>query len=201
MNRLIIGIAGKDGVGKSTLANWLVERHGFQKESFAKPFKAMLRVMGVRKKFVYDEKDTNIPGLGCTARFLERTLAQNWGRETIDDHVWIYSFARRIAAKGPPIVIDDVRFDAEAKYIKRVGGFVVELRREGYYDNALKRFVYGLFRLRHVSNRGLSSQYIDQPIWASTPEEARNQMQDQLRGILECRRKQTKANGSNIVRS
>ena len=42
---MIIGITGKKGVGKDTLADYLVKEHGFVKLSFAKYLKEFLKIM------------------------------------------------------------------------------------------------------------------------------------------------------------
>ncbi|WP_346927659.1 hypothetical protein, partial [uncultured Arthrobacter sp.] len=41
----VIGLSGFAGSGKSTVANYLVEEHGFTRLSFAAPLKKMLRTL------------------------------------------------------------------------------------------------------------------------------------------------------------
>jgi hypothetical protein len=141
---MIIGFACKKQVGKSTAAGWLVEA-GFIRSSFAEPMKEMAVSMLVGMGLSFDEvmffmqyKEERMPLLGVSMRHLLQTLGTDWGRQLIHPDVWVMAAARRIEDQlnqGRDVVIEDVRFENEAAFIRDHGGLVVHIEREtGYSD-------------------------------------------------------------------
>ena len=144
----VIGLTGKAGCGKTTAAKVLVEK-GFQRLSFATPVKH------VAKRFGWDgEKDEK-------GRRLLQLIGTEIGR-WYDPDIWVKEMARKILdvedtnkyyMDQTMIVIDDVRFNNEAKLIKDLDGFVIELTgRFVYRDGVLSS---------HSSERGISKELID----------------------------------------
>ncbi len=146
MNRLppIIGIAGKAGVGKDTLAAHLVARHGYTRYGFADPLKRLLNErFGWRDKdWEYrDFKEHKCPLWGSHATgedFSPRSWAQ-WlgtevGRNTFGEDCWVEAAAIMMDKeenRDKRWVISDVRFENEAKWIRSSGGLIIHLAREG----------------------------------------------------------------------
>lgn len=133
MNKLIGIHSPAAQSGKSFAANVLAQ-HGFASMSFAEPIKRMgiefLMSFGYEKdqavRFVFVDKEKFIPEINCTPRHMLQTLGTDWGRRCIDERIWLTSMQTRIAKNlrsgAIGVVIDDVRFENEAKMIKDMGG-------------------------------------------------------------------------------
>lgn len=152
---IIIGLAGSKGTGKSTVAKYLEENHGFTRMSFADPIRDMLCHLGVTRREMNFEKETPLPRFnGKTPRQMMQTLGTEWGRGMVDQDIWTAHMGRRLTAimaldngrYEALVVIDDVRFDDEAAMIERMGGETFLLRRRGVVDRG---------RDMHASERGL----------------------------------------------
>lgn len=122
MKPRIIGIAGKAGAGKDTIADYLVSCRGYTKMSFAEPLKQMTTHLGAPLPKTREEKEGKHPILDVTWRALWQHLGTE-GLRHLDPDVWVKLLHHRI--KDKPhwlIVIADVRFENEAKYIRENGG-------------------------------------------------------------------------------
>ena len=137
---MIITLTGRAGVGKTTIAKILCTDHGFQRISFAAPFKAMLRALYVEMDVPYDEvnrrlaggdKESPDPWLGGnTPRHAMQTLGTEWGRKCMGEDFWIQVWERAVGTSGAQrIVVDDCRFTNEAEAVRKLGGVVIGLRR------------------------------------------------------------------------
>lgn len=106
---LRIAIGGRMQVGKTTAADWLVERHGFVKYALASPIKEI-----ARRDFGWDgAKDAR------GRRLLQEvgTVGRNY-----DPDLWLDRFAARLAAEDPSrAVVDDLRLAREVDYLERHG--------------------------------------------------------------------------------
>ena len=145
---LLIGLVSHaPGSGKSTIADHLVEGHGFIVLPFAGPLKRIcLEVLASAglsednaRRYTYHDKEAVIPELGVTARYLQQTLGTDWGRRLINPNLWIDAWAHQCrticsAIDTPParIVVDDVRFPNEADCVTALGGQLWEIRRPGH---------------------------------------------------------------------
>lgn len=133
----IIGISGKIGVGKTTLTNKLMRMlpGTWVRLAFADALKREVAVkFGFDRKFCYtpEGKDTevHIPRVG----YLKvREIMQWYGvarREENPDY-WIEAARKEIEAlrrRGiDGVIIDDVRFENEARYVRANGDLLVRL--------------------------------------------------------------------------
>lgn len=141
---MIIGVCGFIGSGKDTIADYLVNFHGYRRESFANSLKdavsvvfgwdrTMLEGRTKQAREWREQVDTwwatrlNMPEL------TPRWILQQWGtevcREGFHDDMWIASLENKLRNSTDDIVISDCRFPNEIKSIKAAGGIVIRVRR------------------------------------------------------------------------
>jgi hypothetical protein len=151
---MIIGFVGFIGSGKDTAADYLVNYHGFRRDSFANTLKdAVACVFGwdrvllegrTKEAREWREKQdnwwTNRLGIAITPRW----VLQNWGTEVcrkgFHDDIWIASLENKLRNSTDDIVISDVRFPNEIRAIHNAGGSVIRVRRgeePEWFDAAL----------------------------------------------------------------
>lgn len=139
----IIGICGFIGSGKDTIADYLVNFHGFRRESFANSLKdAVSAVFGWDRTMLEgrtkqsrewreqrDEWWSQRLGQEITPRY----ILQYWGTEVVrngfHDDMWIASLENKLRLSQDNIVITDCRFPNEIKSIKEAGGKIVWVKR------------------------------------------------------------------------
>ena len=137
----LIGLTGRAGTGKDTIADFLVETHGFVKLAFADPIKDGIKAMlGIGHDDIANRanKEAKLDWLGCSPRHAMQTLGTDWGREMIHPDIWLRITARRtqkIMAMPDThhiqgIVISDVRFENEADWIRAMGGSIWHIKRQ-----------------------------------------------------------------------
>lgn len=155
----VIGLAGPKGVGKSTFASQLIfdlYKNGTETGvimSFATPLKQMLGCI-VHEDYIKEDKEKIIPHLGVSARHCLQTLGTEWGRNTISNDIWVNLAKHRIEETYHEVVIiDDVRFDNEAKMILDMGGEVWNLSRDGVGGGDA-----------HISETGVSKEFITKEV-------------------------------------
>jgi len=144
---LLIGLVGCAGSGKSTVAQRLVDAHGYKNESFAKTLKdCAASIFGWDRKALEGEtpesrvwRETvdrwwaarlNIPNL--TPRWVLQNLGTEVMRNGFHEDIWIASLQRRLHAHGSSVVVSDVRFPNEADAIRDAGGMLLRIERPGY---------------------------------------------------------------------
>ena len=171
----LIGITGRAGSGKNTVASMVAGAVVIQ---FADPLYAMVAAMtGVPESLLRDRaaKERALPGLGKSPRQLLQTLGTEWGRDLVDREIWVKLTAKRVEqleiAGWQRVVICDVRFDNEARWIREAGGEVWQVVRStpgvaphaselGVSADLVDRRIYnagGLDELRHeVALAGLA---------------------------------------------
>ena len=140
---MIIGICGFIGSGKDTIADYLVNLHGFRRESFANSLKdAVAQVFGWDRTMLEgrtkqsrewreqrDEWWSQRLGMDITPRY----VLQQWGtevcRKSFHDDIWIASLENKLRNIQDDVVITDCRFPNEIKAIRAAGGQVVRVVR------------------------------------------------------------------------
>ncbi len=141
---MIIGICGFIGSGKDTVADYLVNFHGFRRESFANSLKdAVAYVFGWdrtmlegRTKMAREWREQVDPWWSNRLNMPDltpRLMLQLWGTEVcrrgFHDDIWIASLENKLRHSKDNIVISDCRFPNEIQSIKAVGGIVVRVIR------------------------------------------------------------------------
>jgi hypothetical protein len=151
---MIIGVVGFIGSGKGTVADILVQKHNFTKLSFADTVKdATAAIFGWPRHLLEgetaesrawrEEKDewwSEKTGKHITPRNMLQLMGTEVGRDMIDPNIWVYSLERRLELY-PNVVIADVRFPNEIKFIQSKGGFVIRVKRgpdPEWYDTAYR---------------------------------------------------------------
>lgn len=141
---MIIGFVGFIGSGKDTAADYLVNFHGFRRDSFANTLKdAVAAVFGWdrtllegRTKEAREWREQVDPWwaerLGMP-KLTPRWVLQYWGtevcRNAFHDDIWIASLENKMRKTKDNIVISDVRFPNEIRAIHNAGGLVVRIKR------------------------------------------------------------------------
>lgn len=141
---MIIGIAGFQGSGKDTIADYLQNIYGFKRDSFAATLKdAVAAIFGWDRELLEgrttesrawrEQVDAwwadrlNMPNL------TPRLVLQQWGtevaRKSWHDDTWIASLENKLARAHNDIVITDVRFPNEIQAVRNAGGIVIRVVR------------------------------------------------------------------------
>lgn len=121
----VTALAGRMRSGKSTIAQHLIDKHGYEKASFAQPLKDDIHDMGF-PQWAIDQKPDWM-----------RKLMQSYGqaRRALDTRHWVDRLVMELhgaAANGEnAIVIDDLRYENEAQALRNLDPYLfrVELVR------------------------------------------------------------------------
>ena len=139
---MLIGLVGFIGAGKGTVADILVEKHGFIKESFANSVKdSVSAVFGWDRASLEgdtpesrawreqpDEFWSKKFGKPFSPRLALQLMGTEAGRDVFDRNLWVYTVERR-CDPDKNYVIADVRFPNEIEAIHRMGGKIVRVHR------------------------------------------------------------------------
>lgn len=139
---MLIGIVGNKQSGKSTFADYLVDKYNFTTQAFADPIKNGVKIFfdfddeqmeGVLKEIIdkrwgiSPRQALQIIGTDIFREHLPNTVP---GLKNLGNQFWIERFKiwyRRNKDKN--IIVSDVRFPNEAKLIKDLGGDIVKVQR------------------------------------------------------------------------
>lgn len=152
----IIGVVGFIGAGKDTAADYLVNFHEYQRESFASSLKdAVSAIFGWPRELLegrttesrawreqVDHWWANRLGI---PHLTPRWILQHWGTEVIrqgfHDDMWIASIENKLRNIDHDVVITDCRFRNEIQAIKNQGGKIIWVQRgpiPHWYDIAAR---------------------------------------------------------------
>ena len=148
---IVIGISGKSGSGKTFAKNFITKKYGFVEYSFASPLKKIGLALGFKKKQLYGTQEEKLEineEWGISGREFMIKFGTEICRDALPsvipqmEKLWIKCFEifinkiehenKRIefinqyenGCKTQPvrgIIIDDVRFKDEVKFIQKVG--------------------------------------------------------------------------------
>lgn len=154
---MILGLTGFIGSGKTTVANLLIERHGYRADSFAASVKDALAVIfgWPRELLEGDTPESRVwretvdhwwsKELGIS-KFTPRYAMTYYGTDVMRNHfhqdIWLLTVKNRIhRAPDTPVVITDVRFANEVEFVKQNGGMFINIQRGAlpdWYDTAVR---------------------------------------------------------------
>ena len=140
---IIVGVVGLIGAGKDTIADYLVNIHGFRRDSFANTLKdAVSAVFGWDRELLegrsrHSREWREQPDEWWSQRLgrtiTPRLMLQLWGtevcRQGFHDDIWIASLENKLRSAQDDVVISDCRFPNEIESIRRQGGWVIRVVR------------------------------------------------------------------------
>lgn len=132
---LLIGIAGRKGSGKSTVATFLggVLNGRSVIQGFAHPMKLTLyNLFNVDNKYFEDPlcKEKIIPGFNISGRKVMQLMGTEFLRNMVDKDFFIKvkaSFIEETKQLTDIFIIDDVRFNNEAEWIRENNGHIIHV--------------------------------------------------------------------------
>lgn len=132
----LIGLVGRAGEGKDTVAMHLEDEWAFTHLAFADCLAGMLHALfehtGIDGAWMVERDLKEQPtALGYSYRHLAQTLGTEWGRG-LDAQFWLRATELSITAgglDGEKLVISDVRFLNEAEWVRARGGVLVRVVR------------------------------------------------------------------------
>ncbi|WP_315741038.1 deoxynucleotide monophosphate kinase [Bradyrhizobium sp. SZCCHNR1093] len=138
---IIVGIKGLIGSGKTTVARYLIEHHGFVRGRFAGALKEMLRAYlayrgcdhrTTERLVEGDLKETRTDWLGGKSPREAMEWLGGSGRDYMGEDFWIDTEADKLLFESPTrVVVEDVRHANEGVWIGQKGGMVLEVIRPG----------------------------------------------------------------------
>lgn len=137
---LLLGLLGRAGAGKTTVANHLEAEWAFEAIGFADPILAMVLTLfheaGVDSAWATERvlKDQPTCELGVSYRRLAQTLGTDWGRRLMGHDFWLQVAAHKLRVARlhhGNVVVSDVRFPNEAQWVLDEGGVLVRITRPG----------------------------------------------------------------------
>lgn len=182
---LVVGLTGRAGSGKDTVADYLVAEHGFTKISMAGPLKrAVVELFGLDPSVFEDRvrKEAVVEDWGRSPRWLAQWLGTDVLRKEIDEEVFTKTAKRRIAAvANGRVVVSDVRFDNEARMVHELGGVVWRLDANVRLEGTEGRM--GMTEAAHSTEAGIAADLCDATLdtntaWATTRASAVRYLRD-----------------------
>lgn len=181
-----IAIIGPQGSGKSTLAEMLVEHRGYARMGIADPIKALVRnVYGDIAK----DHPVTVRNYGGAHETTGRELLQDIGAamREVDLDFWLRQVRHRYleaARSCISIVLDDVRLDREAEYLRHIDPHLVVVRVSAHPERRAER-IGKLVRPSDVTETNWSQCEPDLIIDTTdlTPEQAYRTLTDWLESL------------------
>lgn len=156
--------------GKSEVAKYLCASRGYTRVSFAAPIKLMLLSLlsgiygsPLAHDMVWGHlKSEPMPGFGAvTPRHMMQTMGTEWGRNAVDQNLWVKAALSSMRNPGGHYVIDDLRFHNEYNALREEGAQVWCIHRLGaVVENGHKSeglLDYALFDAK-ITNNGTIEQ-------------------------------------------
>lgn len=130
---MLIGVTGRIGEGKTSVAEHLRDKHGFLLLSFSTPIKeAIAQLFGLPMTVLTNPvlKTQVIEEFGKSAREIMQIFGTECMRNHFGSDFWVNQMINRIDwYSHRDIVIDDVRFPEEAQMVHDYSGFLMRVIR------------------------------------------------------------------------
>ena len=158
----LIGIHGKAGAGKDTIAEYLIETYkNYYLQPLAEPLKEAAAIaFGIPEDFFHnrDLKEVKNERWGKSPREIAQYLGTEMFRQHFGPDFWIQRALVRINnlyvpeeegeyQEGDTVVIPDIRFQNEYEFIKANGGVMIHVTRPGVSSVGI---------LNHASEQGIN---------------------------------------------
>lgn len=127
---MIIGLVGKKGSGKDTVANFLVKSRKFHKRAFADPLKKVIEHLFLVDAYQLHDpilKETIDERWQLSPRQMMQKVGTDMVREKLGEDFWLKHMELSLP-QGRNCVISDVRFQNEADWIKKKGGILIRIQ-------------------------------------------------------------------------
>lgn len=133
---LVVGISGRAGHGKDTVAA-VLGRWGFKRFAFADALKDAARaIFSLSEEQLYGSlKEEVDERWGMSPRQIFQRLGTEACRREFGDDIWQRALAAKVTAalrEGSEVAIADVRFPNEAAYVKSMAGIMLRVNRPGW---------------------------------------------------------------------
>lgn len=161
---MIIGICGLIGSGKDTIASHLVEKHSYERYSWASPLKDLTATLfgwdrdmlegttpeqRVKREEIDPWWDKKMDKYDLVSpRWALQFIGTEVMRNTLHKDIWVLAGMKRIANKKN-VIIPDTRFPNEIKAIREMGGVIWNVQR-----GSLPKWYVNLTDLRKDPNFG-----------------------------------------------
>lgn len=138
---MLIGLLGKKRVGKDTVADYLVEKYQFKKETLATPIKEVCKILfDFNDDQLYgDLKEEKDDYWNIEPRIIFQYLGTDIFRNDIkrilpdiNNNFWVKTMEKRIGKhiNNKNIVVSDLRFQNEVDMVHRLGGIVIKIDKD-----------------------------------------------------------------------
>lgn len=130
----LLGLVAPAGSGKDVAAGFLTVQHGYLRVGFADKLKAFVRAidpaMAIAEKVLGSAELAKLNVPGFRDRLIEVGSA---AREIIYEDIWIDAVDLHVeqARALRPVVVTDVRYRNEARWLSECGGLLVAVDRAG----------------------------------------------------------------------
>lgn len=159
---ILIGITGRAGSGKDTVAGYLQHRYGFEPMAFADPLKEAAAILFNLPVYYFHDRELKeqvIEDWGMSPR----RMAQVFGTEAVRANFgadfwikrWLQEYRSRVVSTN--VVLTDVRFNNEAQAVRDLGGTIVHIERPGFT-------CLDLAASAHVSEAGAVRRPVDKVV-------------------------------------
>lgn len=150
----IFGLCGNAGTGKDSATEYLkfcpYIEGGVYKVALADPIREIAKIFGFTTEQMSDRtlKETEDPFWGFSPRTFMQKVGTEMFRNCLREDIWIKLLERRITdikncvdtrsvppqktVKPTMIFVTDIRFPNEAEAIRKMGGYVIKIQREGF---------------------------------------------------------------------
>lgn len=164
----LIALTGYAGVGKDTVRA-ILEQHGYTGLALSDPLRNMIESLllyvgaDVDYMDARELKEVAIPQLGVSYRHLAQTLGTEWGRCNVHPDFWMQLAGRWMddvigtTFGSCKFAISDVRFLNEAAWVRKRGGVIWRIEREGVErvrTHVSESQIYGFAADRIIPNHG-----------------------------------------------
>lgn len=134
---ILIGLTGRAGCGKDTVAEHLEADYGFSTMSFAGPLKKTAATLFNLPDLYFHNRELKEKPLedwdGLSPRHILQMLGTEAVRNTFGENFWIKRWLNEYSGVSiySNVVVTDVRFNNEAQIIRDLGGIIVHIVRPG----------------------------------------------------------------------